>query len=92
MTPQRVCLLGAESTGKTTLAAQLARALPGLWVPEYLRDFCRLQGRVPRPDEQVHVAQEQMRHESLALAAAQRAGLPAVVCDTAPLMTAIYSR
>jgi NadR type nicotinamide-nucleotide adenylyltransferase len=31
----RVCLLGAESTGKTTLAAALAEAHGTVWVPEY---------------------------------------------------------
>ena len=30
----RVCLLGAESTGKTTLAAALAEAYDTVWVPE----------------------------------------------------------
>jgi NadR type nicotinamide-nucleotide adenylyltransferase len=31
----RVCLLGAESTGKTTLAAALAAAYDTVWTPEY---------------------------------------------------------
>lgn len=31
----RVCVLGAESTGKTTLAAALAEHYRTLWVPEY---------------------------------------------------------
>ena len=36
---RRVCVLGAESTGKTTLARDLADALATVWVPEYGRDY-----------------------------------------------------
>ncbi|HEX8904944.1 MAG TPA: AAA family ATPase, partial [Longimicrobiaceae bacterium] len=35
---RRVCLLGGESTGKTTLAAALSRELATPWVGEYGRD------------------------------------------------------
>jgi nicotinamide riboside kinase len=89
--PLRIGLIGAESTGKTTLAAQLARATGGLWVPEYLRDFCVLHGRPPRADEQQGVIDGQIAREARALGAAERAGLRFVFCDAPPLMTAIYS-
>lgn len=36
---QRVVLVGAESTGKTTLAQRLATELSTDWVPEYGREF-----------------------------------------------------
>jgi NadR type nicotinamide-nucleotide adenylyltransferase len=36
---RRVCVLGAESTGKTTVARDLADALATVWVPEYGRDY-----------------------------------------------------
>jgi hypothetical protein len=62
--PLRIGLIGAESTGKTTLAAQLARATGGLWVPEYLRDFCVLHGRPPRADEQQGVIDGQIAREA----------------------------
>ena len=37
--PLRVVLTGSESTGKTTLAADLARHYNVLWVPEYVRSY-----------------------------------------------------
>jgi nicotinamide riboside kinase len=86
-----IAIVGAESTGKTTLCAQLARALNGLWVPEYLRTLCELQGRVPLASEQRAVMQQQMENETIALHAARSLGLSYVLCDSTPLMTAIYS-
>ena len=43
----RVCLLGAESTGKTTLAAALAAAYGTVWNPEYGRVYTEV-GRAGR--------------------------------------------
>lgn len=93
MTPQPrlVCLIGAECTGKTTLARALAERLSGLWVPEYLRSFTDRHARTPRQDEQVHILQEQVRQEQAALERARQEGLDWVFCDTSPLLTAIYS-
>lgn len=36
---KRVCILGAESTGKSTLAEALARRFDTLWNPEYGRPY-----------------------------------------------------
>ncbi len=86
-----VALLGAESTGKTTLAAQLGSALLGLGhavavVPEYLREFCDRHGRTPRQDEQRHIAEEQTRRIEAAAS-----GHAIVIADTTALMIAVYS-
>ena len=86
-----IALLGAESTGKTTLAAELQAALatPGRRVgrvAEYLREFCDVHGRTPRRDEQRGIAQEQTRR--IAEAAAQH---DLVIADTTALMIAVYS-
>ncbi len=86
-----IALLGAESTGKSTLAPQLAAALyqlsgtPWASVDEHLRTWVAAQGRNPE------------RHEQYALAAAQSAQISAarqrhaVVADTTAAMTAAYS-
>ncbi len=86
-----ICILGAESTGKTTLAQALARHFDCPWVPEYLRQFCQTEGRTPQREEQVQVLETQVRWESEALAQADQMHAPFVFCDTAPLLTAIYS-
>lgn len=91
MAARAVVLLGAESTGKTTLAEQLGDALvqEGLSVAvigEYLREFCDTEGRTPRHDEQAAIADEQMRRIDAA-----RSGHAVVVADTHALMTAVYS-
>lgn len=92
MKPRIIGLVGAECTGKTTLAEALARATDGLWVPEVLRAFCDARGRTPRPEEQAAIMETQHAHMMAALAQALVEKRPFVFCDTTPLMTAIYSR
>ncbi|MFZ4479160.1 MAG: AAA family ATPase [Rhodoferax sp.] len=86
-----ICIIGAESTGKTTLAQALARHFDCPWVPEYLRQFCHENARTPRRDEQALVIQRQRETEIAALARATARQDAFVFCDTAPLLTAIYS-
>lgn len=86
-----VALLGAESTGKTTLASALGELLGAdghdtVVVPEYLREFCDRHQRTPRHDEQHGIAAEQTRRIE---AAARSHAL--VIADTSALMIAIYS-
>jgi len=90
----RVAIVGAESTGKSELAHALAEALArefGLHcrvVDEYLRDWCEEHGRTPRADEQLGIAAEHARRIA---AAAASPDLDVVLCDTTPLMVAVYS-
>lgn len=86
-----IAIVGAESTGKTTLATGLAEALSqkGLRVArvdEYLREFCILHGRTPHVQEQAGIALEQARRIEAAAA-----GHDIVVADTSALMIAVYS-
>ena len=88
-----IAIVGAESTGKSTLAVALAARIgeqTGLRcavVGEFLREWCDREGRTPRIDEQMAIAQEQQRR--IAAAAADH---DIVVADTTPLMVAIYSQ
>jgi nicotinamide riboside kinase len=91
--PLRVAIVGAESTGKSQLAHALADALArefGLRcvvVDEWLRDWCEQQGRTPYADEQMGIAIEHARR----IAAAAGGDVDVVLCDTTPLMVAVYS-
>jgi nicotinamide riboside kinase len=89
--PQLICLIGAECTGKTTLAQWLAQEFSGLWVPERLRLFCDAQKRTPFRHEQRDILEQQARDEMAALDMAARHQQHYVFCDTAPLLTAVYS-
>jgi nicotinamide riboside kinase len=88
----RVAIVGAESTGKTTLAQGLAARLAAAtgqrvaWVPEVLREWCVQVGRTPQAHEQASILRAQ--HERIDDAATRHA---IVVCDTTALMTAVYS-
>ncbi len=92
--PLKVAIVGAESTGKSNLARALADALAcefGLRcavVDEYLREWCERHDRTPLADEQMAIALEHVRR--IDAAAAQR-GLDVLLCDTTPLMVAVYS-
>jgi len=86
-----IAIVGAESTGKTTLADELARALRAdgrkvALVGEYLREFCEQRGRTPEVHEQVGIAGEQTRRIA---EAAQAHDI--VIADTTALMIAVYS-
>jgi nicotinamide riboside kinase len=86
-----IAVVGAESTGKTTLAHQMAQALASqghdaVVVHETLRTFCEQHGRTPRVDEQAGIALE--HSERIAQAASHHA---VVIADTTALMTAVYS-
>ena len=89
--PQLIALMGAECSGKTTLAQALARHFEGLWVPEYLRTFCQQQGRLPVAAEQLMIMQTQWAHQSELLTQAREQGCGYLFCDTTALQTAIYS-
>jgi nicotinamide riboside kinase len=88
---RRIALLGAESTGKTLLSEQLAahlqaRGLRAAVAPEALREWCAREGRTPRPEEQLAIAQEQERRVDAIAATADL-----VLADTTALMVAIYA-
>ena len=84
----RIGLIGAESTGKSTLARALGLLLPACVVDEQLRDFVDRHGRVPRQDEQWALMADQQRAEDDMASSCPHEWL---VADPAPLMTAVYS-
>jgi nicotinamide riboside kinase len=88
-----VAIVGAESTGKSTLASALAQRIADetrltcTHVEEHLRAWCEHAGRTPRIDEQRGIAQTQQ--DRIAQAASTH---DVVVADTTAAMIAVYSR
>ena len=84
-------IIGVESSGKTLLAQSLrdrlvAEGKDAALIAETLREFCEVQGRTPRLDEQAQIAGIQTRRIEAAAAAHAF-----VVADTTALMIAVYS-
>ena len=83
--PFIVCLTGAESTGKTTLATALAKRYGAKLVPEAARHH--LAPHCPYgPEDVLAIAREQLRLEAEALEGSPRL----VVCDTDLLVIQIW--
>ena len=87
--PIRIALLGAESTGKTSLSLAMSQALSAhgqkvLTVTEKLREWCNQHGRTPQAHEQAHIAASQCE----AIFSITEGW---VIADTTALMTAVYS-
>lgn len=84
-----VCFHGAESTGKSVLAARLHQRHGWPVVPEYGREYCETHGTDLVPDDLLAIAEGHMA----AAAAARAAGAaPVLILDTDPLMTAAWAR
>jgi HTH-type transcriptional repressor of NAD biosynthesis genes len=88
---KRICVLGAESTGTTTLAQALAAHYRTAWVPEYGREYCEEKWRrgyddTWTTDEFVHIAREQLRREDAAARTANRV----LICDTDAFATCLW--
>ena len=84
ITARRVCLIGAECTGKTRLAEDLARHFGTVWVPEYAREYA------------VHVARPLTYMDVTPIAegqiASEGAAARLIILDTDLISTVVYSR
>lgn len=88
--PIRIAIVGAESTGKSTLAHAMAgclrRQAHGVAVvDEALREWCQQAGRAPHPREHAAIA---LAQERLVDSAASHARI--VIADTTGLMVLVY--
>ncbi len=57
---RKVVITGPESTGKTTLAEQLARSFRTVWIPEYARGYVNNLGREYEYQDLVHIGERQI--------------------------------
>jgi NadR type nicotinamide-nucleotide adenylyltransferase len=104
---RRVVVVGAESTGTTTLARDLADRLAVPWVPEFLRQYCEMRAAEtgsfwdvawnPADFDQVAEGQDRLEREVISAWVADTdrskptSRGPLVICDTDALATALWS-
>jgi NadR type nicotinamide-nucleotide adenylyltransferase len=83
----RLCFHGAESTGKSVLAAKLSAELGLPWVPEYGREYAESRGTDFAMADLLAIAAGQ----DAAMRTAAAASPPLLLLDTDPLMTAAWA-
>jgi HTH-type transcriptional repressor of NAD biosynthesis genes len=86
----KVVLFGPESTGKSTLAQQLAVHYSTVFVPEYSRIYAEMKLLCDEPltkDDVVEIAEGQLKLETQLIPKANKI----IFCDTDLLETKVYS-
>ena len=89
----RIAVVGAESTGKTTLAHELAKKYKTVWAPEYGRIYAEgkipeLESKIWRTNEFVHISKSQgILEDQLA-----RDSYRVMFCDTTPNSTELWHK
>ncbi len=83
-----ICLLGGESSGKSTLAESLAKYFGTVHVPEYGRELWETRAGVLHFADMRQIAEHQVAREEQAARQAVRY----LFCDTSPLTTLFYSQ
>jgi len=91
MSALRIAIVGPESCGKSTLAADIAAALQphgvtAAVVAEYARDYYATRAYVPTPADILAIA-----HGQLAADAAAEAGAQVLLCDSTVLTCRIWA-
>lgn len=87
----KIALFGPESTGKTTLAKQLAAYYETEWVPEFARDYLQKRWEenqhICDADDMLPIAYGQMSLENEKLSSAKKY----LFCDTNLMVTKVFS-
>ncbi len=87
----KIAIYGPESTGKTTLAKQLAEHFETVWAPEFARDYLQQKfddaGAICEPEDLMPIAVGQTKLENDALLTANRF----LFSDTCLMVTKVYS-
>lgn len=87
----KIAIYGPESTGKTTLAKQLAQHFETVWAPEFARDYLQQKfndaGAICEPEDLIPIAVGQTKLENDALLTANKF----LFCDTSLMVTKVYS-
>jgi len=84
---KRVAVVGAESTGKTTLSRLLAGHFKTVWLPEYGREYMDKKNDYPEPGDMENIAREHIEREDALMRKANRI----LICDTDLMVTSVLS-
>lgn len=89
ITLQKILIIGAECTGKSTLSQALAKKFNTQYVPEYMRTYLdnKPADYVCQYDDLTPIAQGQMMEENRLLSSANRY----LFCDTSLILLKVYS-
>ena len=85
---KRVAIVGVESTGKSTLAHDLAKCFCTTWVEEYGREYCLSKTGDWQTEDFVSIAKTQQQNESFAAGTANKV----LFCDTNAFATSVWHR
>jgi len=84
---KKIAIVGPESTGKSTISAQLANHYNTIWVPEFAREYCE---RLTEPctwQDEINMFHGQLQLERDLLPQANRI----LICDTTFITVKIWS-
>lgn len=84
---RRVCVFGPESTGKSTLAKQLAQRFGTVYVPEYAKTYIETTGKEIDDDDMLAIARGQCAAEDALARDANRV----LFCDSDLVTSIIWS-
>ena len=88
---KRIVIYGPESTGKTTLAHDLAKHYDTMWVPEYAREYLQKKWDLYREkcslDDLMNIALGQIKMENKIISKSKKF----IFCDTNILVTKVWS-
>ena len=84
---KKIVVIGPESTGKSTLSADLAKALQTVWVPEYARQYLDGLGRDYEEEDMLPIARGHVALEEKKLQEADSF----LICDTDLYVMKVWS-
>lgn len=91
MTPsehiKKIAIVGPESTGKSTISAQLADHYNTIWVPEYAREYCTALTAPCTWQDEINMFKGQLEIEKQCLPYANKI----LICDTTFITVKIWS-
>jgi NadR type nicotinamide-nucleotide adenylyltransferase len=83
----KIAVVGPESTGKSTMAAYLAKYYQTIWVPEYAREYCENLTAPCTIEDEVNMFHGQLALENELLPQANKL----LICDTTFITVKIWS-